>query len=93
MADAAPVHLDDVVSLKEGKDSAHEQMLAVCRKALPGWGQLAAADVEVRADVLMGHPGGSIVVPVADREAGHFTSRCCCSSQPSVAASAMSMPS
>lgn len=54
MAGAAPVHLDDdVVSLKEGKESGHEQMLAVCRKALPGWGQLTAADVEVRADLLI----------------------------------------
>jgi len=41
-----PVHVDDYVSLKNGKDSAHEQMLGVCRKALPGWEQLTVADIE-----------------------------------------------
>ena len=42
-----PVHLDDAVTLKDGKESANEQMLAVCRKALPGWEQLTVADVQV----------------------------------------------
>lgn len=41
-----PVHVEDYVSLKNGKDSAHEQMLGVCRKALPGWKQLTVADIE-----------------------------------------------
>jgi hypothetical protein len=46
MPDARPVQLDDAVSLKNGQDAARQQMLDVCRKALPGWEQLAIADVQ-----------------------------------------------
>jgi hypothetical protein len=43
---AVPVHLEDAVTLKKGQDSAHRQMLDVCRKALPGWEQLTVADIQ-----------------------------------------------
>lgn len=47
MADVRPVQLQDAVTLKYGQDAARLQMLDVCRKALPGWEQLAVADVQV----------------------------------------------
>jgi hypothetical protein len=46
MPDARPIQLDDAVDIKNGQDAARQQMLDVCRKALPGWEQLAVADVQ-----------------------------------------------
>eukprot|EP00879_Flechtneria_rotunda_P014231 GHRR01014868.1.p1 GENE.GHRR01014868.1~~GHRR01014868.1.p1 ORF type:complete len:197 (+),score=43.27 GHRR01014868.1:242-832(+) len=41
-----PVQLEDAVSMKHGIASAHQQMLAICQKALPGWQQLTTSDIE-----------------------------------------------
>jgi hypothetical protein len=72
MAADSPVQLEDAVSLKNGKESAHQQMLDVCKRALPGWGQLTVADVQVRSQ-----PSLSSTRPAcpADRSNNH-TSLC-----------------
>lgn len=51
MVDTVPVNVADSVSLKDGDSSAHEQMLGVCRKTLPGWEQLTVDDVEASIQV------------------------------------------
>ena len=42
------VQLDDVrVHLDDGSDTAHEQMLSICRRSLPGWERVSIGDVQV----------------------------------------------
>lgn len=42
------VQLDNVrVHLDDGSDTAHEQMLSVCRRLLPGWEGVSIGDVQV----------------------------------------------
>lgn len=60
---AVPVHLDEAVTLKEGQDSAHMQMLGVCRKALPGWELLTVADIQ--ASKPAAPLGSKILCPVS----------------------------
>jgi hypothetical protein len=43
---------DEAVTLKRGNSTAHKQMLAVCKKALAGWEQVTAADVEASSSCI-----------------------------------------
>lgn len=66
MSSSGPVRLPDAVSLKDGKESAHQQMLDICRKALPGWEQLTLADVEVRRQCFAAATAGSLSTACAE---------------------------